>query len=334
LVTHLASRKYILIKQVVEKYDLHRHISYLCEISDVSRSGYYNYFSKSSISNRKRKSFLDKKARKDILKAIRYKNRPNKGARQIKMILQDIFNINYSLKKIRRIMNKFNLRCYVRRPNPYRKMMKATLEHSILPNLLKRNFKQKYPGKVLLTDITYLILPNGKTFYLSVILDASTNEVLAHHLSDSLKIPIVIETLNKLKRLRKVTICKDAMIHSDQGVHYTSPIFQEAVKKLDLIQSMSRRGNCWDNAVIESFFGHMKDEICLEKCKNLEDVTAEINNYMHYHNNHRYQWNMERKTPVQYRIELMKQTEPANSALASLSPIVVGTPPLDNGVYA
>ena len=168
-------------------------------------------------------------------------------------------------------------------------MVKATKEHSVLSNILNRNFKQGTPGKVLLTDITYLFYGKGKKAYLSTIKDGSTNEILSYHLSDNLKINIVLETLHKLKKNRKIKLSKDAFIHSDQGSHYTSPTFQKQVQNYNLGQSMSRRGNCWDNAPQESFFGHFKDEAYIDSCKTFEELRKEIKKYMTYYNNYRYQ---------------------------------------------
>lgn len=111
-------------------------------------------------------------------------------------------------------------------------------------------------------------------------------------MSDSLKLDIVLYTLHKLKNNRNVKLTKDAFIHSDQGVHYTSPAFQKLVKKYKLEQSMSRRGSCWDNAPQESFFGHFKDEAYIKHCKTLEELKREIKQYMIYYNNYRYQWNL------------------------------------------
>ena len=160
--------------------------------------------------------------RDNILKAYNFKRR-KKGARQIKMTLQREFNINYNLKRIRRIMKKYNIFCPIRKANPYKRMMKATKEHNVVPNLLKRDFKQNIPGKVLLTDITYLFYGKGQKAYLSTIKDGSTNEILAYHLSDSLKIDIVTETLHKLIRNRKIVLPKDAFIHSDYTEEKTMP---------------------------------------------------------------------------------------------------------------
>jgi len=101
-------------------------------------------------------------------------------------------------------------------------------------------------------------------------------------------------------------LAEGAFIHSDQGVHYTSPHFQKLVKKMGLGQSMSRRGNCWDNAPQESFFGHFKDEIDMKSCETLEDVKREIKSYMTYYNHYRGQWNLKRMTLAEYRRHLLQ----------------------------
>lgn len=220
------------------------------------------------------------------------------------MTLNDFFNINYNLKRIRRIMKKYDIICPHRSANAYRRMMKATKEHSVLPNLLNREFKQDTPVKVLLTDITYLFYKNGHKAYLSTILDASTNEVLAYNISKSLKINIVTETIDKLMN-SNAYLHKDVFIHSDQGAHYTSPIFQKKLKENGIGQSMSRRGNCWDNAPQESFFGHLKDETHIKECETFEDLQKEIDDYIDYHNNYRPQWNLKKMTPVKYRNHLL-----------------------------
>ncbi|MDF2615341.1 MAG: transposase [Clostridia bacterium] len=279
-------------------------LRYLCKIVGVSRSGYYNYFSLKSREARKKRDSQDDSARDIILKAFNFKRR-NKGARQIKMTLKGQFGIIYNLKRIRRIMKKYSIICPIRKANPYRRMMKATKEHTVLPNLLNRKFKQNIPGKVLLTDITYLFYGNGKKAYLSTIKDSSTNEILAYNLSDKLTLDIATDTIHKLANNGQVKLDKGAFIHSDQGVHYTSPTFQNLVKRYNLGQSMSRRGNCWDNAPQESFFGHFKDEAYIKPCQTLDELNEEIKEYMIYYNNFRYQWGLKKMTPVQYRNHLL-----------------------------
>lgn len=279
-------------------------ISYLCKTAKISRSGYYNYFSFISHDSRNQRDIKDGLLRDTILKAYKFKRR-KKGAKQIKMTLEGHYGIVYNLKRIRRIMKKYGIICPIRKANPYRRMLKATKEDIVLPNLLNRKFKQNLPGKVLLTDITYLFYGNGKKAYLSTIKDSSTNEILAYNVSDSLKLAIVTDTILKLKKSKIVKLTDDAFIHSDQGAHYTSPLFQKLVKTCGLGQSMSRRGNCWDNAPQESFFGHFKDEAYIESCETLEELKHEIKQYMIYYNNYRYQWNLKRMTPVQYRNHLL-----------------------------
>ncbi len=242
-------------------------------------------------------------ARKKIWKAFNHKRR-KKGARQIKMTLENVFQTNYNLKRIRRIMKKYGIICPIRKANPYRRMSKATKEHTVLPNKLNRQFKQNVPGKVLLTDITYLFYGKGKKAYLSTIKDGSTNEILAYNVSDRITLDIATDTLLKLKNNRRVKLAEGAFIHSDQGFHYTNPVFQKMVRKYGLGQSMSRRGNCWDNAPQESFFGHFKDEASIKPCETLDELKREIRSYMTYYNNYRYQWDLKKMTPVQYRNHL------------------------------
>jgi len=279
-------------------------VSYLCKLIGVSRSSYYNYYTDKAKQNRAARDRADEEVKEIILKAFHFRRR-KKGARQIKMTLKNQFNITYNLKRIRRIMKKFNIVCPVRKANPYRRMAKATQEHRTCPNLLQRQFKQGIVGKVLLTDITYLTYKQGKRAYLSTVKDAETNEILAYEVSDKITLDIALNTLRKLKR-NYPHIAEDAFIHSDQGFHYTNPQFQKLVKKMGLGQSMSRRGNCWDNAPQESFFGHFKDETNIEDCETLEDVKREVKSYMTYYNHYRGQWNLKKMPPVKYRQHLLQ----------------------------
>ncbi|MET3699766.1 integrase-like protein [Bacillus oleivorans] len=145
----------------------------------------------------------------------------------------------------------------------------------------------------------------GKKAYLSTIKDGSTNEILAFHVLEQISLDLAIDTLKKLMKNRNFKKAADgAFIHSDQGFHYTSPTYQKIVKDYKLGQSMSRRGNCWDNEPQESFFGHFKDEAQIKSCETLEKLKREINDYINYYNKDRYQWNLKKMTPVQYRDHL------------------------------
>ncbi|MFS0781397.1 IS3 family transposase [Bacillus sp. 1P06AnD] len=295
--------RFELIYKTIQKYKLKRLVNYLCELMSVSRSGYYNYFSNHSVQKRMERELADEAVKEIILKAYQFRGR-KKGTRQIKMTLQNQYGITYNLKRIRRIMKKFDIICPIRKANPARRMAKATKEHRTCPNELQRNFKQGVAGKVLLTDITYLTYGGGKRAYLSTIKDAETNEILAYETSSSLSLDIALDTLRKLKKHRHLT--EDAFIHSDQGFHYTNPHYQKLVKKMKLGQSMSRRGNCWDNAPQESFFGHFKDETSIKECQTLEEVKQEIKSYMIYYNHYRGQWNLKKLPPAKYRQQLLE----------------------------
>lgn len=298
----LPNEVFDLIHQTVTKYNISSMISDFCKLLGVSRSGYYRHLAMASSRNEREKNDLH--VRDIILKA--YKKRGyNKGSRSIKMVLEQEEQIIYSRKRIQRIMRKYEIICPIRKANPYKRMMKATREHSVVPNKLERKFKQGIPGKILLTDITYLHYGHSKLAYLSTIKDASTNEILAFHLSERMTIDLATITIEKLIKGNKKRLHKEAYIHSDQGVHYTSPIFQRLLKKHKLGQSMSRRGNCWDNAPQESFFGHMKDEIDYKSCQTFCELEKLINNYMNYYNHHRYQWGLKKLTPIQYRTQLL-----------------------------
>ncbi|WP_458126293.1 IS3 family transposase [Paenibacillus sp. Z3-2] len=290
-----------LIQEMVQQ-GFGRMTRYFCQLLNVSRSGYYNYLS--STDSRQKRVQMDEQAGILIKKAFNRRGY-KKGSRSIKMTLENEYKTCYNLKRIRRLMKKLNLVCPHRKANPYRRMAKATQEHRTLPNTLQRDFKKGIPGLVLLTDITYLSYGNSQTAYFSTILDASTGELLAHNLSESLHLSLATNTITSLKRQKRLKLHKEAFIHSDQGSHYTSPIYQTLLKQNGLGQSMSRRGNCWDNAPQESFFGHMKDHVSSRNCTTLAELQQEINRYIRYYNYHRYQWGLKKMTPVQYRNHLL-----------------------------
>jgi putative transposase len=296
------SKVFQLIFETIEQNQFKRMTKYFCDLLEVSRSGYYSYLKESS--NREAREQLDLKAKEIILKAFNRRGY-KKGSRSIKMILENDYNVLFSRKKIQRIMRKYGIVCPHRRPNPYKRIAKATKEHTVVPNKLNREFKQGVPGKVLLTDITYLPYNGNSMAYLSTVKDACTNELLAYHVSDRITLDIATKTIQKLVNNKKISLHQDAFIHSDQGSHYTSPIFQKLLKKHGLGQSMSRRGNCWDNAPQESFFGHLKDDVDYRSAKSLTELKAKINHYMVYYNNYRYQWDLKKMTPIQYRNHLL-----------------------------
>ena len=292
----IVQEKYEVIIQMLSKENNQLNIKWLCDAAGVSRSGFYSY------RNRKikpsKKELQDREDFDLILKAYTHRGY-NKGSRSIKMYLEHN-GIIMSRSKIQRLMNKFGLFCPIRKANPARRIAKAIKTNNYVDNLVNRNFKNCNPREILLTDITYLIYNNGKRAYLSTIKDAKTNEILAYALSESLEMSIVEQTIEMLIKKHGLSLTSKTIIHSDQGAHYTSTKFKELLKENNWLQSMSRRGNCWDNAPQESFYGHMKDEINITNCKNFKDIKLIIDDYMDYYNTERYQWNLAKLSPNEY----------------------------------
>lgn len=286
-----------MIHETLKEEDNLLNVSMLCDIAGVSRSGYYRWVQSESI--RKAREEKDRQDFGLILQAYNQRGY-SKGARGIYMcMLHWDKPVVMNLKKIRRLMNKYGLICPIRKANPYRRMAKAIKTNNVAKNILKREFTGHGPRKVLLTDITYIPY-NGKFCYLSTILDAYTKQILSYVLSDSLELDFVLETVDKLVKNHRVELSTETLIHSDQGCHYTSTSFIQIVKDNNLRQSMSRRGDCWDNAPQESFFGHMKDEIDISKCTKYREIKTVIDDWIDYYNNERYQWQLAKLSPNEY----------------------------------
>jgi putative transposase len=271
----------------------------LCKIAKVSRSGYYKF-----LSGEEARQKQEEKDREnaEIIRVFLGKYLGIYGYRRTVMHLAGN-GIIMNHKKASRIMGKFNLHAKIRRKNPYRKIFKKTEEHRTFENLLGRNFRQIAPEKAGGTDITYIPFM-GRFIYFSGVKDYCDGEILAWSASLHIDMPLVMETLDVLERRMGKEKLSGFLMHSDQGGHYTSPQYYSRIAGYGIIQSMSRKGNCIDNASIESFFGHMKDEIDISRCKTFEDAKSELADYVEHYNNGRRQWEKKKMTPVQYRNHL------------------------------
>ena len=302
-----AEVKYGLIQSAIQADGNLLNVSWMCQIAGVSRSGFYAW--RNGAPARRQREDEDEKDFELVLEAYRFRGRP-KGARGIHMRLLHM-NVRMNVKKIRRLMREYGLKCPIRRENPYKRMARAMKTNHVAPNVLKRNFLQGKPRKVLLTDITYLFYKTGKC-YLSTILDAMTREILAYRLSESLEVDFVIDTVDALIQKHRCTLDNTTIVHSDQGCHYTSNAFIQKLKDNEFVQSMSRKGNCWDNAPQESFFGHMKDELrdAVACAVSFETVRQIVDDQMDYYNNDRYQWQLLKLSPAEYCGYLMTGVYP------------------------
>lgn len=290
-----SSRIFEIIYNTMQQNHITMSVKTLCAMAGVSRSGYYDWLkATSSRELRKQRDWNNFELILTTYKMHGY----SKGAKGIYMALLHMDPpVVMNLKKIRRLMDKFNLSCPYREPNSYRRMAKALKTSSVADKLLQREFEAYEPRIILLTDITYLQY-NGTFAYLSTVLDAFTKQTLSHVLSPSLEVDFVLETINKLVEDHRVFLQAETIIHSNQGCHYTSHKFIN--KKLR--QSMSRKGNCWDNAPQESFFGHMENLIKpkLAECATFANVQIVIDDYIDYYNHRRYQWHLAKLSPNEF----------------------------------
>ncbi|EXJ22890.1 Mobile element protein [Alkalibacterium sp. AK22] len=176
------------------------------------------------------------------------------GHRKITKLLKRYYKIKRHRNTVQRVMQKLNIQCRVKPKRKWKSQGEAVI---IAPNLLKRNFTASQPNEKWVTDITY-IQYGPEIKYLSTIIDLFNHEVVAYKLYNHQQTPLVIDTLNAALKAKGHP--NGVLIHSDQGSVYTSYAFQGLVQEKDSISSMSRRGNCWDNAVIESFHSTIKSE--------------------------------------------------------------------------
>ena len=292
--------RFQLIQEEIQQEDNLLSVGRLCDLACVSRSGYYRWLS--AADSRAQREERDRRDFELILEAYRFRGR-DKGARGIHMRLLHM-GILMNIKKIRRLMKKYQLVCPIRKANPYRQMMRAIQTSHRADNIVNRNFTQAGPRTILLTDITYIPDEEGYC-YLSSVKDAVTRECLAHVLSRSMEEEFVLETIEQLMSRHGFSMNAKTLIHSDQGPHYTSVRFIDLLKDKKLRQSMSRRGNCWDNAPKESFFGHMKDELKIHRDMSFEEIKEEVDDWMDYYNNDRYQWSLARLSPREFYEYLM-----------------------------
>lgn len=292
------SAKYQLIYEMTNQPENALSVSKLCEIACVSRSGYYGWISNAE--KRRQREEQDYADFELVLSAYKHRGY-DKGARGIYMrLLHQNPPVIMNIKKIRRLMKKYQLKCPIRKANPYRRMAKAIKTSNTAPNLLQREFREHGARAVLLTDITYLINTRGIRCYLSTIIDAYTKQLLSWVLSDSLEEDFVLETVNQLIKRHGVSLNAETLINSDQGIHYRNIKFIQLLEDNELRQSMSRKANCWDNAPQESFFGHMKDEIDISGCETVEEVRSILNDWTDYYNNDRYQWSLAKLSPNEF----------------------------------
>lgn len=204
-------------------------------------------------------------------------------------------------KKIARIKRDYGLITKVRQRSPYKGINTSAKVHKHIPNILNRDFIQPEINRAYSTDMTYLFYGRCEKAYLSATKDLATNEIISYKLMRSPTINKFVEEFRELLMTLPVEVRRELIIHSDQGYQYTHPSFVNLLSEFNVRQSMSRKGNCLDNAPIETFFGHFKDLIDLRVCRSFEEVQAEVDRTIKYYNFDRPQKGLNKKPPAIYR---------------------------------
>lgn len=232
---------------------------------------------------------------KALIKQIYHRHKGRFGYRRITMLIrQQGIVINH--KTVLRLMKTLSLKSIIR-VKKY-KSYRGETGHKA-PNILKRNFKTDQPNRKWATDVTEFNV-SGNKLYLSPIIDLFNGEIISYELSER---PVFAQVVNMLKKsFRKIKNTENIILHSDQGWQYQMKAYQHLLKEKGMIQSMSRKGNCLDNAIIENFFGTLKSEMFYtKKFKTVEELKKEIKEYINYYNHYRIRLNLKGKSPVQYR---------------------------------
>lgn len=232
---------------------------------------------------------------KELIKSIYHKHKGRYGYRRITVELNNR-GIIINHKTVLRLMKVLGLKSMIRikKYNSYKGE-----QGKIAPNILERNFKATAPNQKWATDITEFNV-SGKKLYLSPIIDLFNQEIISYELTER---PMFNQVTMMLKKaFKKIPDNINLILHSDQGWQYQMKQYQFLLKEKGITQSMSRKGNCLDNAIIENFFGILKSELFyLKKYNSISQLKQEINGYIIYYNNERIKSNLNKMSPIQYR---------------------------------
>ncbi|MEH7081366.1 IS3 family transposase [Neobacillus drentensis] len=264
-------------------------ITWLLEIAYVKRSSYYKW--------RNTQSQRDEKAKQDQdisehMMGVHFLHPEYGCPRMTHFLNENDFNINH--KKVYRLMKEMNIQSVIRK----KRKRHGHTPSVIQPNRLKRKFKASGPNQKMVTDITYV--SDGKQFYyLSVIQDLFNNEIVGWELSKRNDLELVLNTVEKWAKKKDVA---EAVLHSDQGFQYTSKVYNNRLEEYSIKGSHSRKGNCLDNACVESFFSHLKTEkLYIIQCNSEIEIRQAIEDYIYHYNYKRIQKKLNKRAPIEYR---------------------------------
>jgi transposase InsO family protein len=270
----------------------------LCRTLDVSRSGYYDWRNRGPSRRQREDARLSVKVR-----ALFFEHRGRLGEPRLRPLLGE----QVSKKRVARLMRENDL--YARRKRKFVRTTAPDPSAAKAPNLLARNFSAPAPNTVWVGDITYIPTVAG-WLYLAFLLDLCSRAVVGWRLSESLDASLAVGALEQAVARREPE--PGLLVHSDQGCQYTSEAHVDFIKERGFVQSMSRKGNCWDNAVAESFISSLKIELDLiaRSAPSKEAAKAMINDYIeHYYNRRRPHSSIGLMTPLDYEYTLSSGLE-------------------------
>jgi len=263
-------------------------LALLLSIAQLPRATYYYHARKQTVPDKYEEA-------RSAISAIYHENKGRYGYRRITLALHSRgFLLNH--KTVQRLMKEAGLICRVRMKKY--KSYKGEVGETA-PNLLERHFEAGKPNQKWVTDVTEFSI-YGQKLYLSPILDLCSRDIVSYAISDRPTLSMVIEMLDKA--FERIPDGTNLILHSDQGWHYQHKQYQRILKAKGVRQSMSRKGNCLDNAVMENFFGLLKSELLyLQTFDSFEQFKAELIEYLDYYNNRRSKTKLKGLPPALHR---------------------------------
>ena len=268
-----AAIKYQVIHSKKTKYS----VSVMCKFFEVSRSGYYDFVKRQDLPQHDR--YLA-----EMISECQQRCGKTYGYRRVQIWLMREKATHFNPKTVLRVMNKYGLLSEIRRRKKFKYMGQQAHKYE---NLLNRNFTADRPNAKWVTDISYIHTVQG-VLYLSMIRDLYDNSIVAYKTGTEQTVNLVLNTIKAA--VRKEAVAAELQLHSDQGFQYTSQAYYALTQEYGITPSMSRRGNCYDNAMAENFFSILKTEcIYRHKLKSFEEARQLVDEYIYFYNNERIQ---------------------------------------------
>jgi transposase InsO family protein len=279
--------KYELIYLHREKYP----VTEMCTFFGVSRSGYYDYLVRKDVPSHDAPLA-------EMIAECQQKHGKIHGYRYVNLWLERRKGIHHNPKTVLRVMQKYGLLSETRRRKKYCQMGQQLHKYE---NLLNRDFTTEHPNAKWVTDISYIHTAQG-VLYLSIIRDLYDNSIVAYQTGTEQTVNLVLNTIKAA--VEKEKVAGELHLHSDQGFQYTSHAYFNLTKEYGITPSMSRRGNCYDNAMAENFFSILKTEcIYRYKLKSFTEAKERIDEYIYFYNHERFQLKY-KLTPLEKRRQL------------------------------